>query len=162
MVSTRLSSNRGYDLNMKHPWFSYAFKEDGRLRFVADFFVPLLSKKNFCPFVTNNGKTLHLWTMLPEFFYDQYRLLRANAPLTDFNENTHRNTSYEDLLKYVNKKRTAKQELYSKDTIINLPFQVEEYELEWKLLIFWEWWCGVSNNLQEITPSICYSFNWDS
>ena len=74
--------------------------------------------------------------MLPEFFYDQDRLLHANAHLTDFNENAHCNTSYKDLLKDLNKKRTAKQELYNKDTIINLPFQVEESELERKLLIF--------------------------
>ena len=135
MVSTR-SVKKRFNLNVKFPWFSYHFKEDGRRRFVVDFMVPLLNKKHFCPFVTRSGESLHLHTMLPEFFFDQDRLLDAFSDDTDFNKNNHCNTSYEDLLKEINKERSAKKELYSSDIIIKLPFKVEESELKWKLLIF--------------------------
>jgi hypothetical protein len=137
-------SNKPFNMSYQHPFMMYSYIEDGCKRVALDFLVPPMAQKNFISKVTSGGMEVQLTTIVPKFFVSCNRLMLAKVLDEDFNEDTHRATSFEEASDKLTKSFGI-EDLDDEDDVLNqivgepqrvkMPFKVED-DIEWGVQAF--------------------------
>ena len=76
------------------------------------------------------------------FFYSRARLEQANQDRTDFNENTHKSTAFDNVIDNclrTNSYEDNGEKILSAPQVIELPFQCEDEILDWEVQYYPSW-----------------------
>ena len=137
-------STAPFSLQVQFPYLMYTYKEDGRDRVSYDFLVVAQAQDLYRPIVPPGGTELHVGMVLPKFFIDKTRLLEAKDGDAAFTANTHKVTSFEDVVAKVEKsvgidddnRDSDGMEFLASPMKLKTPFPVEEEILEWEMQAF--------------------------
>ena len=133
-----------FSLDVKFPYLMYTYKEDDRDRVTYDFLVVAQAQDQYRPLVPAGGTELHIGMVLPKFFIDKTRLLDAKQGDAAFTGNTHKVTSFQDIVEKVEKsvgidddnRDSEGMEFLAAPMKLKTPFPVEEEILDWEMQAF--------------------------
>ena len=128
-------SNRMENLKLKTTFKRFSLKSDfpfvvydytnGNRKFVTvDYFVKTMSKENYSPKISKDGKALLLETKVPPFFIDPGRLLLTNQEHRGFNNNTSECVAFFDVAQRINNVLDYSVDIKGDPQVVSLPFKV--------------------------------------
>lgn len=120
------STFQNFLMRAVYPVLGYKYMEDDRNRVTIEFLTPAREKTNFKCSLSNNGKELHLSTLVPRHFTSQARVMQVNGG-ENFNANTHKATAFkEDVVKKVNAAYGQQDPIWSLPQVVPLPWAGED------------------------------------
>ena len=95
-----------------------------------------MSKDNYSPKISKDGKALLLETKVPAFFIDPGRLLLTNQEHRGFNNNTSECVAFSDVAQKINDELDYSVDIKGDPQVVALPFKVEQDIVTWEVQAF--------------------------
>jgi hypothetical protein len=114
-------------MGFHNPYIMYQYVEDGYQLVSIDVLVPCVHHRFIPPAIHSSGMFFYLGIAVPKFFWQANSLLAANKEEGGFNNNTHKETSFQQAAKKIQEDFNTfeTEEVLSGTQHFKLPFKVE-------------------------------------
>jgi hypothetical protein len=126
MKKMSVTDTKRYSFAIQYAYMLTTFNEDLDTVCKVEFDIHTLPEDYFITDVINDGMALELWTRVPNYFYDEDRVLDSNSDNNRFNENTHKAQAHKDLCERIEAESGMSSVVFCEPQIVELPFACEE------------------------------------